>query len=139
MDFAELVENLELFDDWSDRYEYIISLGRKLPPLADEFKTDAHKVKGCLSQVWLRSRVVEGTPKRVEFEADSDSSIVKGLFAVLHVLFSGRTADEILAVDLDAAFERIGLARHLSPNRRNGFYSMVEEMRRTAAVVRQLG
>ena len=77
--------------------------------------------------------------KRLRFNADSDSAIVKGLFAILRALFSDRTPDEILAVDLDQAFERIGLDRHLSPNRRNGFYSMIEEMRRSAAVVKSMG
>jgi cysteine desulfuration protein SufE len=98
-------------------------------------------VQGCLSQVWLQTSIVEDEDgrKRLEFNADSDSSIVKGLFAVLRSLFSGKTPDEILAVDLDASFASIGLAQHLSPNRRNGFYSMIEEMKRAALVVRSLG
>lgn len=137
MDFAELEDNLLLFDDWSDRYQYIIGLGSKLPPLDESCRTDAHKVEGCMSQVWLQSEIVEeGGQKRLRFNADSDSTIVKGLFAILRILFSGKTADEILAVDLDDAFARIGLEQHLSPNRRNGFYSMVEEMRRAATVVK---
>lgn len=139
MEFAELESNLLLFEDWSDRYQYIIALGAKLPPLGDEFKTEKYKVDGCLSQVWLHSRIVEDTPKRLEFEADSDSAIVKGLIAVLRALFSGKTAAEILAVDLQEVFERIGLEQHLSPNRRNGLFAMIEEIRRTAAVVQQLG
>lgn len=140
MDFAELEDNLLLFDDWSDRYQYIIALGGKLPPLDERYRTDAYKVEGCMSQVWLQSQIVdEGGQKRLQFNADSDSTIVKGLFAILRILFSGKTADEILAVDLDDAFARIGLEHHLSPNRRNGFYSMVEEMRRAAVVVKATG
>jgi cysteine desulfuration protein SufE len=137
MDFAELESNLLFFEDWADRYQYIIGLGAKLPPLDDQYRTDKYKVEGCLSQVWLQTEIVEdqGT-RRLEFNADSDSTIVKGLFAILRILFSGKTADEILAVDLDQAFEQIGLEQHLSPNRRNGFFSMIEEMRRAAAVVK---
>ena len=140
MDFEELESNLLFFDDWSDRYQYIIGLGAKLPPLPDEYHEDKYRVEGCLSQVWLQTEIVdENGEKRLRFNADSDSSIVKGLFAVLRTLFSDKTPDEILAVDLDQAFERIGLDRHLSPNRRNGFFSMIEEMRRSAAVVKSMG
>ena len=140
MDFEELQGNLLFFDDWADRYQYIIGLGAKLPPLPDEFRTDKYKVEGCLSQVWLQTSIVadDGGNKRLEFNADSDSSIVKGLFAVLRALFSGKTPDEILAVDLDEAFASIHLEQHLSPNRRNGFFSMIEEIRRSARVVRSL-
>ncbi len=141
MDFEELESNLALFEDWADRYQYIISLGAKLPPLDERYKDEAHRVEGCMSQVWLHADVVEdedGT-RRIVLDADSDSAIVKGLFAILRVLFSGKTPEEILAVDLEQAFESIGLDQHLSPNRRNGFYAMIEEIRRTAAVVQQMG
>jgi len=139
VDFAELEENLLFFEDWSDRYQYIIGLGAKIPPLPDEYHVDKYKVEGCLSQVWLKTEIVDdGGPKRLQFDADSDSAIVKGLFAILRILFSGKTAEEILAVDLDAAFAQIGLDRHLSPNRRNGFFAMIEEMRRSAAVVKSM-
>jgi cysteine desulfuration protein SufE len=137
MDFAELESNLLFFDDWADRYQYIIGLGTKLPPLDEQYRTDTYKVDGCLSQVWLHTEITgEGAERRLRFNADSDSSIVKGLFAVLRILFSDKTPDEILAVDLDRAFEQIGLEQHLSPNRRNGFFSMIEEMRRAAVVVK---
>ena len=141
MQFEELESNLLFFDDWSDRYQYIIGLGAKLPELGDEYRQDKYKVEGCLSQVWLHTEIVPGDDgeKRLRFNADSDSAIVKGLFAILRALFSDKTPDEILAVDLDQAFERIGLDRHLSPNRRNGFFSMIEEMRRSAAVVKSMG
>ena len=140
MDYEELESNLLFFDDWSDRYQYIIGLGAKLPPLPEDYHTDKYRVEGCMSQVWLKTDIVqENGQKKLQFNADSDSAIVKGLFAVLRTLFSDRTPDEILAVDLDATFERIGLDRHLSPNRRNGFYAMIEEMRRSAAVVKSMG
>lgn len=137
MDFAELESNLLFFEDWADRYQYIIGLGAKLPALDDQYRTQTYLVEGCLSQVWLHTEIVEeGGAKKLRFDADSDSSIVKGLFAILRILFSDKTADEILAVDLDQAFAQIGLEQHLSPNRRNGFFSMIEEMRRAAVVVK---
>ena len=137
MDFSELEANLLLFEDWTDRYQYIIGLGAKLPALDEQYHTDTYKVEGCLSQVWLHSEIVDD--RRLRFNADSDSSIVKGLFAILRILFSDKTADEILAVDLDQTFAQIGLDQHLTPNRRNGFYSMIEEMRRAALVVKATG
>lgn len=137
MDAAELEENLQLFDDWEDRYQYVISLGAKLPLYPDEFRDDQHKVDGCISQVWLHPEISDEDPRRVVFQGDSDSAIVKGLFAILRVLYSGHTPEEILAVDLEGFFQRVGLEQHLSPNRRNGFFSMVEEIRRTALVLQQ--
>jgi cysteine desulfuration protein SufE len=137
MDFAELESNLLFFEDWADRYQYIIGLGAKLPPLDDQYRTDKYKVEGCLSQVWLHTQITDD--RRLEFNADSDSAIVKGLFAILRILYSGKTADEILGIDLDDAFARIGLEQHLSPNRRNGFFAMIEEMRRAALVVKSTG
>ena len=136
MDLAELRENLELFPDWEERYQYIISLGQKLPAYPEEYRDDAHKVEGCISQVWLHPVVNEEEPRRIELLGDSDSAIVKGLFAILRVAFSGKTAAEILDLDLEAVFQQLGLEKHLSPNRRNGFLSMIEEIRRTALVVR---
>ena len=137
MDFAELESNLLFFEDWADRYQYIIGLGAKLPPLDDQYRTDKFKVEGCLSQVWLHTVIT--ADRRLEFNADSDSAIVKGHFAILRILYSGKSADEILGIDLDDAFERIGLEQHLSPNRRNGFFAMIEEMRRAALVVKSTG
>lgn len=129
MDIDELKENFSLFDEWEDRYRYLIDLGRALPPLDEARKTDLYKVEGCMSQVWL---VPETEGGRLTFRADSDSAIVKGLIAVLLVLFSGRTPQEILAVDIDGVFGELELEAHISPNRRNGFFSMVDTIRRTA-------
>jgi cysteine desulfuration protein SufE len=129
MSFEELKDNFALFDDWEDRYRYLIDLGRKLPPLPDSAKTDVYKVRGCMSQVWM----VPGHPmdddRRFAFAADSDAHIVKGLIAVLGTLFSGRTPQEIHAIDTEAAFEALGLDQHLSPSRRNGLVSMVEKIK----------
>lgn len=130
----ELAENFSLFDDWEDRYRYIIDLGRKMAPLSDAEKVQANKVEGCLSQVWLTHAVQAGEPEaRLFFFADSDAHIVKGLLAVLLILFSGKTAREILAVDADAELARLELDQHISPNRRNGVTSVVRTIRALAA------
>lgn len=127
----ELVENFGLLDDWDDRYRYLIDLGRKLPPMPDELKVDAHKVRGCMSQVWLLpGRTDDG---RFAFAADSDAHIVKGLIAVLGILYSGKPAAEVTAGDPEAAFRRLGLDQHLSPSRRNGLVAMIDKIRRYAA------
>lgn len=130
--FAELKENFELLDDWEDRYRYLIDLGRKLPVFPSALKTEAHKVRGCMSQVWMIPGRAAGDPARFAFAADSDAHIVKGLIAVLSILFSGKTRKEIAGTDTDAAFRALGLDQHLSPSRRNGLVSMVEKIRNYA-------
>ncbi len=130
MTIDELIENFELFDEWEDRYRYVIDLGRALPPLEPQYQTDAFKVEGCMSQVWLVPLPAEGG--RLRFAADRDSAIVKGLAAVLLTAYSDKTPEEIQATDLEAIFARIGLDQHLSPNRRNGFFSMVETIKASA-------
>lgn len=129
MTFAQLAENFALLDDWDDRYRYLIDLGRKLPPLPDAFKTEANKVRGCMSQVWMVPGHPAGAPEKFAFAADSDAHIVKGLIAVLGILFSGRAPEAIAAVDTDAAFRELGLDQHISPSRRNGLVSMVEKIK----------
>lgn len=125
LDFEELAENFELFDDWEDRYRYIIDLGRKLPPFPDSEKTDDHKVRGCMSQVWMVPGHLPGKSDSFAFAADSDAHIVKGLIHILAILYTGKTAGEIASVDTESAFARLGLDQHLSPSRRNGLISMV--------------
>ena len=126
-----LAEEFELFDDWRDRIEYVIDLGRKLPPLPEEHRIDANKVHGCQSQVWMVAELDEENG-RVRFHADSDAFIVKGLIALLMRLYADRPPREILD-NPPAVFDRIGLGRHLTPNRANGLYSMVARMRELAA------
>jgi cysteine desulfuration protein SufE len=126
---AEIAENFELFDDWEERYRYIIDLGRALPPLPEQYKTDDFKVRGCISQVWVVCDRHEAQPARLTFKADSDAAIVKGLVAILLALYSGKTAAEILAIDIHDVFKRLNLEQHISPNRRNGFFAMVERIR----------
>ncbi len=133
MDVAELVENFQLFDDWEERYGYLIDLGRALPPFPDDARTPTHKVEGCLSQVWfIRQPTDDDT---LAFDADSDSSIVRGLIAVIRTLYWGRTAADVAAVDIDDVFRQIGLQEHLTVNRRNGFYAMVGRVRHMATLL----
>jgi cysteine desulfuration protein SufE len=129
MSFPELAENFALFDDWEDRYRYLIDLGRKLPDFPESLKTEATKVRGCMSQVWMVPGHPASDPSRFAFAADSDAHIVKGLIAVLGTLFSGKTPAEIAAVDTEASFRSLGLDQHLSPSRRNGLVSMVEKIK----------
>jgi len=134
MTVDELAETFEFLGDWEERYRYLIELGRKLPAMPEEEHDDAHKVRGCMSQVWLAHEVRPGPPKTLHFRGDSDAHIVKGLIAVLFELTSGRTPQEILALDIGNAFERLGLESNISMNRRNGFYAMVERIKQMAAV-----
>ena len=129
-DIAEIVDNFSLLDEWDDRYRYLIELGRELPPLAAEAHNEANKVRGCASQVWLDTRVRPngaGGPV-LTFVGDSDAHIVRGLIAILFAMYSGRSAKDILATDAVALFERMGLREHLTPQRSNGFRSMVERI-----------
>jgi cysteine desulfuration protein SufE len=129
MNVDELVESFGMLGEWEERYRYLIDLGRKLPPLPEHERTEANKVRGCMSQVWLASTLVPGPPARLELRGDSDAHIVKGLIALLFKLYAGRTPREILALDAKSVFERLGLENHITMNRRNGFYSMVERIR----------
>lgn len=133
LDAEELEDNLSMFDDWAERYQYIIDLGKKLEPYPDDVRDEEHKVRGCMSQVWLTHAVnADGGDTTLHFVGDSDSAIVRGLIALLFTLYSDQTPQAILDADLEGFFARVGLEQHLSPNRRNGFFSMVETIKRTA-------
>jgi cysteine desulfuration protein SufE len=124
-----------LLDEWEDRYRYLIELGRSLPPLPEALRTDANKVRGCVSQVWLASvvkRAGNGAAPVLEFQGDSDAHIVRGLVAVLFALVQGKTPQEVLGADAKALFAELGLSEHLTPQRSNGFFSMVERVRADA-------
>jgi cysteine desulfuration protein SufE len=123
----------KLMQNWQDRYRYLIQLGGKLDPLPEELKVEEHRVKGCTSNVWLVSEPSADDPPRLRFRADSDAQIVKGLVALLLVMYSDRTPEEILQVDARAILDRLELQAHLSPSRSNGLFSMVERIRREAA------
>jgi len=132
LSIERIMENFDVLTDWEERYRYIIELGRKLEPLDDAFKTDENRVQGCVSNVWLVTDVGDGDPPTIQFQADSDAQIVKGLVAILLALYSGKTAKEILTADIRAIFEKLELAKHLSPNRANGFASMVKRIHELA-------
>jgi cysteine desulfuration protein SufE len=130
----EIVDNFSLLEEWDDRYRYVIELGRALSPLAERDRTEANKVQGCASQVWLATTVHpngQGGPM-LTFCGDSDAHIVRGLIAILFAMFSGKQARDILSTDAIAVFERLGLREHLTPQRSNGFRSMVERIRADA-------
>lgn len=132
MSIDELVENFDILDDWEDRYAYIIDLGRKYTGLPETAMTEANKVEGCMSQVWLTTEVEPGPPAILRFKGDSDAAIVKGLVAILLTVYSNRTPQEILDTDVEDMFARLGLDSHLSAGRRNGFFSMVQKIKATA-------
>ena len=131
-ELAELSAEFEVLGDWEERYRYVIDLGKDLAPLTDAERSDANKVRGCASQVWLVSEPqADGT---IRFRGDSDAHIVRGLIAIVLRLFSGRRPAEILAFDAPAAFETLGLKGALSQQRSNGLASMVARIRRDAEV-----
>ncbi len=128
----EFAERFNRLRSSEDRYRYLIQLGRKLEPYPEEFRDQEHLVPGCLSQVWLVT-VEDSEPSEIVFRGDSDAHIVKGLIAVLLMIYAGKTAEEILTTDLEGLFERLDLGQHLSVNRRNGFYSMTLKIKEHAA------
>jgi cysteine desulfuration protein SufE len=130
----DITENFALLDEWDDRYRYVIELGRTLDPLPEELRSETNKVQGCASQVWLGTRVEPdgAAGPTLSFVGDSDAHIVRGLIAILFALYSGKHAPEILDTDAVALFERLGLREHLTPQRSNGFRSMVERIKADA-------
>jgi cysteine desulfuration protein SufE len=131
----EIIENFAVLDDWDDRYRYVIELGRTLEPLPESARSEANKVQGCASQVWLDTSVARngaGGPS-LSFVGDSDAHIVRGLIAILFALYSGKPARDILDTDAVALFEQLAMREHLTPQRSNGFRSMVERIKRDAA------
>ncbi|MBS0360035.1 MAG: SufE family protein [Proteobacteria bacterium] len=129
-ELEDLAAEFEVLGDWEERYRYVIDLGKDLSPLSDAERSDANKVRGCASQVWLVTEPqADGT---LRFRGDSDAHIVRGLIAIVLCLFSGRAPAEILAFDAPAAFERLGLKGALSQQRSNGLASMVARIRADA-------
>jgi len=122
---VEIIEEFELFDDWMDKYEHIIELGKDLPLIDEAYKDDAHKIRGCQSQVWLHA-TPEG--EKLRFTADSDAIITKGLISLMVRVLDNQPASEIATTDL-SFIEKIGLHEHLSPTRSNGLRSMVKQMK----------
>jgi len=121
----EIVSDFELFDEWSEKYQYIIELGQKLPSLDDKYKLEENKIKGCQSTVWLNSYEKEG---RIFFEADSDSTFVKGEIALLIRALSGQKPQDIVKTNLDF-IDKIGLRQHIAVTRANGLANMIKQMK----------
>jgi cysteine desulfuration protein SufE len=130
----DIIANFELLDEWEDRYRYLIELGRMLEPMPEEAHSDANKVRGCASQVWLETIVsadASGAPL-LHFLGDSDAHIVRGLVALVLSLYSGKAARKIVETDAAPLFDRLGLAQHLTPQRANGLRAMVERIKAEA-------
>ncbi|MFZ5836442.1 MAG: SufE family protein [Pseudomonadota bacterium] len=130
---SDLIGEFQFFDDWMDRYQYLIDLGRKLPEFKDEWRTEANRVQGCQSQVWLR---MSGNAARLHFDAISDSSIVSGLIALLLRVYNDRSASEIIATQPEFIRE-IGLDSHLSATRSNGLHAMLKAIQKHAAAAQE--
>lgn len=130
----EIVEDFEFLTDWMDKYEMIIQLGKELPLIDDQYKTDQYKIKGCQSQVWVHADYKDG---KLDFTADSDAIITKGLISMIIKVYSGHTPDEILHTDL-YFIDKIGLHSHLSPTRSNGLASMVKQIKEYAFALQKL-
>ena len=134
MTIDEIIENFSLLDEWDDRYRYVIELGRALAPLDQRDRRDVNKVQGCASQVWLATTVKPNGQDGpvLSFAGDSDAHIVRGLIAILFAIYSGKQARDILATDAVAIFAKLGLREHLTPQRSNGFRSMVNRIQSDA-------
>ena len=122
----DILDTLGFFDSWEDRYKYIIDLGKELPPLPAELHTEDRLVRGCQSQVWIDTALVDG---RLQLAVDSDAFIVKGLLGVVLAAYNNKSPAEVLAFDIDGYFERLELLNHLSPTRGNGLRAMVSRIR----------
>jgi cysteine desulfuration protein SufE len=126
----DIIETLSFFDNWEDRYKYIIDLGKELPELDAALRSEEHLVRGCQSQVWLVSEARDG---KLYFAADSDAFIVKGLLAVVLAAYNGKTPEQISSFDVEAYFAQLNLLKHLSVTRGNGLRAMVKRIQGTAA------
>ncbi|WP_295434156.1 SufE family protein [uncultured Thiodictyon sp.] len=127
-----VIEDFELFDDWDQRYQYLVEIGERLPAMPTAEKTEDNRVKECMSLVHLAPHPDAASPPRLHFTGDCDTAIIKGVVALLVQLYSGKTAAQIEATDAEALFEGLHLEEHLSPNRHVGVYAIVEKLRRQA-------
>ena len=134
-DIAEITENFAFFDDWEDRFGYLIDLGKKLPPMPEELVDEPHRVHGCQSSVWLHLGAEEANGAAgpaVDLLAKSDAHIVNGLIAILRGMYQARPLSEVGSIDAEGKLRELGLSEHLSPTRRNGVSAMVERIRKLA-------
>ncbi|AHE98909.1 SufE family protein [Thioalkalivibrio paradoxus] len=138
MTLDEVVETFELLGDWDQRYQYLVELGQKLPPLPEHARTEENRVKGCMSQVWVSAYRDADQGQRIRYHGDCDTSIIKGVLTLLIQIADGRRVEEIEELDVDEFFERLQLDDHLSPNRHVGVYAIVDLMKAQArALVQQ--
>jgi len=128
----DIFADFDFLDDWEDRYRYVIDLGRDLKPYPEEARDAAHKVRGCVSQVWLKSTLNGDPDPVIEFVGDSDAHIVRGLVAIMMVLYSGKRASDIMAINPEAILKKLGLDEHLTPQRSNGLRAMIGRIRNEA-------
>ena len=132
-EISDYIESFELLGDWDTRYQYLVELGDKLPPMAAALKTEEHRVKGCMSTVHVAAEPDPDNPGLLNYSGDCDTATIKGVVAILVELLSGKTAEEIQTTDVDALFRGLKLEEHLSPNRHFGIYAIVEMMKEQAA------
>jgi cysteine desulfuration protein SufE len=125
----EIVEDMTFFDDWEQRYQYIIDLGKSIPPIDESLKTDKNRVRGCQSSVWLVSTERDG---KLQFQADSDAVIVNGLLALVMAVFNDKTKEHILNFDINGYFKELDLERHITPTRGNGLHAIVAKIQTLA-------
>lgn len=125
----EVLENFELLEDWDARYAYLVELGENLPPMDERCRTEANRVQGCMSKVWVCPQPDPADADRLVYQGDCDTAIIKGVLALLIGLLSGHTREEIEAINLDELFDELKIAEHLSPNRHFGIYALVELMK----------
>jgi cysteine desulfuration protein SufE len=133
----DIIETFELLGDWDTRYQYLVELGEQLPPIPEDERVEANRVKACMSKVWVYAREDPGTPGHIHFGGDCDTGIIKGVLALLIQLADGRTVAEIDSFDMDEFFGRLQLGEHLSPNRHVGVYAIVDLMKQQAAAAVQ--
>ena len=133
MTIDRLYKNFEILSDWQGRYRFIIEMGQKIPKLDPADMTEENRVHGCMSRVYMVVRITEDDPPKITFVANSDAAIVNGLIAILQIVYGGKTIEEIRGININEIMARLGLTKHLSPIRRNGFYSMVERLSNLAS------
>lgn len=131
----DIIADFDFLDDWEDRYRYVIDLGHDLKPYPDSARDAVHKVRGCVSQVWLKSTLSGDADPVINYVGDSDAHIVRGLVAIMMVLYSGKRASEILAINPEAILKKLGLDEHLTPQRSNGLRAMIGRIRNEAQAV----
>ncbi|MBI1374590.1 MAG: cysteine desulfuration protein SufE [Phycisphaera sp.] len=131
----EIVENFEFLGDWEERFTYVLDLGKRLPEMDEDDMVEANRVHGCQATVYFKPTVIDADPPVIHFDATADAHIVSGLIAILLTMYNDRTAEQILAVEAEPLFEKMGLEEHLSPTRRNGLHAMIKRIRAIAAHV----